>query len=68
MSDSSSRDSQEFEEQADQQQLSLAAEFWLFIKENKAWWMVPILIAFGVLGLLVLLSATGAAPFIYTLF
>ena len=58
----------EFEELGHEQELSLIGEFWVFIKENKAWWMVPILLVLGGLGILVMLSSTGAAPFIYTLF
>jgi hypothetical protein len=30
--------------------------------------LIPILLVFAVVGLLVLFSSTGAAPFIYTLF
>jgi len=33
-----------------------------------AWWMLPILVLLLLLGLLVLLSGTGIAPFIYTMF
>ena len=58
----------EFEELGHELELSLIGEFWVFIKENKAWWMVPILLVLGGLGILVMLSSTGAAPFIYTLF
>ncbi len=58
----------EFENLEDEEQLSIVAEFALFIKENRAWWMVPILLVLGGVGILVLLSSTGAAPFIYTLF
>ena len=58
----------EFEALGQEQELSLIGEFWVFIKENKAWWMVPILLVLGGLGILVMLSSTGAAPFIYTLF
>lgn len=58
----------EFEKQGDEAPLSLLAEFWYFICENKAWWMVPILTVLGLIGLLVAFSSTGAAPFIYTLF
>jgi hypothetical protein len=58
----------EFEQAGDQQDLSLIQEFYLFIVENKAWWMLPIVFALGAMGLLVALSSTGAAPFIYTLF
>ncbi len=48
--------------------LSLMEEFLVFIVENKKWWLIPILLAFGLIGILVILSSTGAAPFIYTLF
>ena len=65
--DSSERPSK-FEEAGKEQQLSIVREFLLFIKENKAWWMVPIVIVLGLFGLLVVLSSSGAAPFIYTLF
>lgn len=58
----------EFEQLGHEQELSLIGEFWVFIKENKAWWMIPILLVLGGLGILVMLSSTGAAPFIYTLF
>jgi hypothetical protein len=57
-----------FEALGDGQPLSLAREFLLFIVENKKWWLIPILLVLGVLGLLVVLASTGAAPFIYTLF
>jgi hypothetical protein len=43
-------------------------ELWDFIWHNKIWWMIPIVIALLVFGLLILLSGTGIAPFIYTLF
>ena len=58
----------EFERLGEEDQLSLISEFILFIKENKAWWMIPILLVLGLVGILVVLSSTGAAPFIYTLF
>lgn len=61
-------DANEFEKLGDEEQLSLVSEFVLFIKENKAWWMIPIVLVLGGVGLLVVLSSTGAAPFIYTLF
>ena len=58
----------EFEKAGQEADLSVMQEFFLFIKENKKWWLLPILLAFGGMGLLVALSSTGAAPFIYTLF
>jgi hypothetical protein len=64
----SPEDMNEFEKLGKEEELSLFSEFVLFIKENKAWWMIPILLVLGLVGVLVLLSSTGAAPFIYTLF
>lgn len=57
-----------FEEASNDKPLSLVQEFYYFIVENKAWWMVPILVVLGLLALLVALAPTGAAPFIYSLF
>lgn len=73
MSESSNKPSapvpqSEFEKLGQEEQLSLAREFWLFITENKKWWMIPILLVLSLVGLLALLAATGAAPFIYTVF
>ena len=47
---------------------SLAGEIWGFLKENKKWWLLPIIISCVVIGLLLLVGTTGVAPFIYTLF
>jgi hypothetical protein len=38
------------------------------MRENKAWWMAPILIVLALVGILLLATSTGALPFIYTLF
>ena len=38
------------------------------IKENRKWWLLPILVLLRALGLLTFLAGTRAAPFIYTLF
>jgi hypothetical protein len=46
---------------------SLLAEFWDFLRYNKRWWIVPIVIVLLVFGVLILLSGTGATPFIYSL-
>ena len=58
----------DFAAQATGDRTSLAGEFTDFLKENKKWWLAPIVIAILGLGLLVLLGGTAAAPFIYTLF
>ena len=58
----------EFEKLKDGKQLSLPREFWVFITENKKWWLIPIVLVLSLVGLLAALASTGAAPFIYTLF
>lgn len=57
-----------FEDAGQEKQLSLPRELMLFIIENKKWWLAPIFIVLGIVGLIVVLGSTGAAPFIYTLF
>jgi hypothetical protein len=39
-----------------------------YFRPNKKWWLVPIIAMLLMFGLLILLSSTGVAPFIYTLF
>ncbi|GAC1325622.1 MAG: hypothetical protein NVSMB14_17710 [Isosphaeraceae bacterium] len=52
---------------ADEGQPSIVAEFIDFLKDNKKWWLLPILILIGVFGIVIALASTGAMPFIYTL-
>ena len=46
----------------------LVREFWSFLRHNKKWWLLPILSVIFLFGVLVFLSGTAVAPFIYTLF
>jgi hypothetical protein len=46
----------------------IIAEFWLFMKCTKKFWLLPLLVILLGLGLMILLGGTAAAPFIYTLF
>lgn len=62
------RDEQDFDALARSGRVGLLAEFWDFLKDNKKWWLLPIVLTILLLGVLVLLSGSGAAPFIYTLF
>ncbi len=44
-------------------------EFFLFLKERKKWWLVPLIIIFVLFGVLIFLTSSSArARFIYTLF
>jgi drug/metabolite transporter superfamily protein YnfA len=59
----------DFKKAADAQQRSnIATEFWLFLRQSKKWWLLPIVVVLVMFGVLVFLSGTAAAPFIYTLF
>lgn len=58
----------DFAARAGQERVGLVAEFVAFLKDNKKWWLAPIILSILGLGLLVLLGGTAAAPFIYTLF
>jgi Family of unknown function (DUF5989) len=49
--------------------LEFLKEFWLFMKERKKFWLLPIVIALIFVGsLLVFTQGSAIAPFIYTLF
>jgi len=47
---------------------SMVNEFVSFLRDNKKWWLAPIIIVLLLFGALIILAGTGAAPFIYTLF
>jgi len=57
----------DFASQAEQPQPGILAEFWDFFLHNKKWWITPIVAVLLLMGLLILLSGTAAAPFIYTI-
>lgn len=44
-------------------------DLWLFMKERKKFWLVPLIIMLLLLGILIVFGGSSAiAPFIYTLF
>ena len=47
---------------------NLAAELWHFLGQSRKRWLLPIIVTLFVFGVLVFLSSTAAAPFIYSLF
>ena len=46
----------------------LVRELLELLRENKKWFLLPLLLAMLLMGLLVVLSGTPVAPFIYTIF
>ncbi len=45
---------------------TLLGELRDFLCHNKKWWLLPLFIVLLLFGVLIFLSGTGAAPFIYT--
>ncbi|MFH1941298.1 MAG: DUF5989 family protein [bacterium] len=49
--------------------LKIVLEFFEFLKDNKKWWLFPIIFTLLLLGILIVFTQSSAlAPFIYTLF
>jgi hypothetical protein len=58
----------DFMTQASQARTTLVGELVAFLRDNKKWWITPIVISILILTMIVVLGGTAAAPFIYTLF
>jgi len=55
--------------EVDVAKVKIIAEYIEFLKENKKWWLMPIVFALLLFGLLIVITKGSAlAPFIYTLF
>jgi len=47
----------------------IARELWEFLKVNKKWWLVPIIVLLVLIGALIIVGQSSViSPFIYTLF
>lgn len=51
-----------------QQRPGLLREFSEFLKHNKKWWLLPIVLFLLMIAVLVLLSGSTDSPFIYSIF
>lgn len=58
----------DLESLGDAPQPSLAAEVLAFLRDNKKWWLLPILVTLAIFGLIAALASSPVAPFIYNLF
>lgn len=63
-----SSSSDQFAQMAEEQQPGFFSEFWTFLRQNKKWWLTPILVVLFLLITLVIISQTPLAPFIYPFF
>ena len=58
----------EFERAATGKSGNLAGEVLTFLRQNRKWWLLPLIVVLVLVGGLIVLSSTAVAPFIYTLF
>ena len=58
----------EFARQAGVRRIGFLAEMWAFLASNKKWWLAPIIVVLLLFAVLIALSSTAVALFIYTLF
>lgn len=60
---------QEQTETIDMAKQSLFKEFLAFVKHEKKWWMIPLMVVLLAIGALIIFAAkSGLGPFVYTLF
>lgn len=49
--------------------ISFIKEMWMFLRQRKKFWLLPLLLVMALLGVLIVMAQGSAvAPFIYTLF
>ncbi|MEO1524546.1 MAG: DUF5989 family protein [Planctomycetota bacterium] len=58
----------EFERAASEEDPGIVREFMEFLRDNKKWWLTPILVVTILLIALAFLASSPVAPFIYSVF
>ena len=58
----------EFEKSGEQKDIGLFGELVAMLKQNKKYWLIPLLIILLLFGALIALGSSAAAPYVYTLF
>jgi hypothetical protein len=49
--------------------LEFVSELWMFMRERRKYWLIPVVVMLAVFGgLAILAKGSAVAPFIYTLF
>jgi hypothetical protein len=66
--DETRANSARFADEAQRPRRGLLGEMFDFLRHNTRWWLTPIVILLLLVGALVILGSTAAAPFIYTFF
>jgi hypothetical protein len=50
-------------------QTGIVGELWMFMRERKKWWLLPVIAVMLLVGFLIVVAQGSAlAPFIYTIF
>ena len=60
--------SNEFSRRGAKNRASTAVEVYRLLKRTRKWWMLPLILVLLGLGIFMVLSSSGVAPFIYTVF
>ncbi len=69
MTDNPHRDAEvDFAGEAERPRTGFFSEFWYFLRNNKRWWLTPIVLILLLVGVLVLIGSSAAGPLIYPLF
>lgn len=58
----------DFEKEAQAEEKGFFSELFAFLKHNKKWWLIPVIVVLLLVGVLGVLGSSALAPFIYTLF
>jgi len=68
MNEQNASEGNDFSRQASTPAPGLVREFIDFARQNKKWWLLPLVLVLLMFGALLVFSSSVAAPFIYTLF
>jgi hypothetical protein len=64
----SERPVSDFEKAASERPPGFLRELWEFLRHNKKWWLIPILICLLIFGVMLVVAGSGPGALIYTLF
>ena len=68
MTDSDEQDKNDFAREAEEASPGFLAELAAFLRDQKKWWLTPVIVVLLLVGVLLVLAGTGLAPFLYPLF
>ncbi len=63
-----SDEAESFVRQSEERAHGVMRETFDFLANNKKWWLLPIIVALVLVGIVILVGSSPASPFIYPLF